>query len=539
MSLTPAQVVEAVRRANDVRVFPTLVPIVTDEGEKTTINPTPTQGHLHDFFLQNTWSMVDKYRQAKSSIVHDADILRHIAYSPGQMGLVVGDKEKTYKEQIRRIAIMYEGLPDPVKPPLARPSSSESIAFAHGGEIQGLTGGGENPAIGFSPDYAMITEYFAFDNFDQFNTAFFPSMSRRKHGVCRVEGTPGAYMSAGHQMYLESLAGKGRFRALFLAWWHDTSCWLQPPPDFKPTAEEAEYRKKLALFERDSIGKPWYPYKAPQVVSDGHLYFRRICIETEFHGDTRLFDRAFPPSPFEGWLAGTSPAIPQDAIEEYLLSAVDVPWGEERRFEQYERGCPYALLADGAGFGRSGDPSALTLVNMWDWSEAGSWEGREDPDVFAARIVRWQKEWDADVIVEANKDGVCASLVTRGCPKLHWSDGDHPGWYASETSKANEFAALVAMLRKREPKIRSLPTLTQMASWDGKGRSRAKNGGASHHFDRATTWLLFAYATRVLGHARRPRLEEKKEWAGWTADDLSAMLETRSGNVQNVLGRLR
>lgn len=533
-----ARQAEMLRRANDPSVFPTLVPITRMDGSVGPIDPTQTQRILFEFFRQHRWTYVDKYRQARSSIAHDADILRHIAYGPGQMGLVVGDKEKTYKEQLRRIAIMYGGLPELVRPPLARPASSEAIAFAHLGEIQGLTGGGENPAIGFSPDYALITEYGLFENFDSFNGGFFPAINRRPNGVCRIETTPGLYMTPGHEMYLNALSGKGRFKALFLAWWHDESCAQTPPPEWFPTKEDLEYRRKVAAFEETALGQPWYPYLAAREVSDGHLYFRAQAIDTEFHGDPRLFDAKYPPSPFEGWLAGTSPAIPQDAIEEYMLRSADVPFGEERFFEEREAGCPYALVADGAGFGSTGDPSALLLVNMWDWSEAGSWEGREDPDVFAGRIDRWQKKFDADVIVEANKDGVCASLVTRGCRKLHWSGGQ-PGWFASEVSKANEFASLVAMLRKREPVIRSRPTLVQMASWDGKGRSRRRVGGASHHFDRATCWLIFAYAARVLGYPRRPRaVEPPPERDGWTADELGAMFAPRS-EVKNVLGRVR
>lgn len=534
---------EAVRLANKVRAFPILANITRMDGSLGPIDPTPTQDILLNVFEESRWTMVDKYRQAKSSIIHDADILRHVAYNAGHMGLLVGDKEATYKEQIRRIAIMYAGLPDIVKPPLARPPSSEGLSFLHLGELQGITGGGENPAIGFSPDYSMITEYFLFERFDAFNKAFFPAVDRRPHGVCRVESTPGRYDSEGHKMWLSAVAGKGKFRAVFLAWWHDESCWLPPPPDFEPTSEERQYRKKLAMFERDAIGKPWYPYRQPREVSDGHLFFRRVSLETQFHGDPRLFDSQFPPSPFEGWLTSQAPAIPQDALAEYLTRAKETPFGEEVFFETREPGCPYVILADGAGFGRTGDPSAMTLVNMWDWSEAGSWEGREDPDVFAGRIMRWQREWNADVIVEANKDGVSASLVTRNCPKLHWSGG-HPGWFASEVSKATAFADLVAMLRKREPTIRSRETLMQMQSWDGKGARGARVNGRAHHFDRATTWLLFAYAARVLGYSRRPAppgTSRELGEGGWTVGDFDALFAESDADRQRgtILGAVR
>lgn len=531
---------EALRLARLHHVFPTMVPITRMDGSVGPIEPTPTQSILFDFFSRYRWTFVDKYRQARSSIAHDADILRHIAYNPGQMGLVVGDKEKTYKEQIRRISIMYGGIPDLIRPALARPPSSESIAFAHMGEIQGLTGGGENPAIGFSPDYALITEYGLFDSYDSFNGSFFPAINRRPHGICRIETTPGQYMSEGHEMYLGALAGKGRFAALFLSWWHDISCALVPPPGFSPTPEEMDYRRRIAGFEKDALGQPWYPYRSALPVSDGHLYFRRIAVETEFHGDPRLFDAKFPPSPYEGWLTGNAPSVPQDAVESYLRTAVAAPDDVEHVFEAREYGCPYVLLADGAGFGRKGDPSSLLLINLWDWSEAGCWTGREDPNLFAARIARWQRTWDADVIVEANKDGVCSSLVTIGCPKLHWSNGQ-PGWFASETSKANEFAAFVAMLRAREPTIRSRETLLQIAAWDGKGRGRATVNGKKHHFDRATCWLLFAYAVRVLGHPRRPAPPRagRTEDDGWTVDDFSSMFTPKNQGDDKVLGRWR
>jgi hypothetical protein len=535
VNLTPAQVAEALRRANDVHRFPTLCRITRMDSSVGNIDPTPTQRILLDYFVEEPWTYTVKFRQAASSTVHVADQLRFIAYTPGAMGLCVGDKEDTSKELLRRAGIMYNGLPEPVRPPLARPVSSEAITFAHDGVIQGITGGGEHPAVGFSADYSCVSEYGLFENYDAFNGSFFPTVDRRPNAKCRMETTPGRYMTPAHEMYLSALAGKGRFCAIFLAWWHDDTCVKPVPPDFQPNPEEVDYRRRVALFEKDAIGKRWYRYKEPRGVSDGHILYRRIALETEFHGDTRLFDAKFPPNPFEGWLVGTSPTIPQDAIERLLRKAKPAPEGVETFYEEKEFGCPYVLLADGAGFGKSGDPSALTLVNMWDWREAGCWSGREDPNVFAQRIMRWQKKYDAKVIVEANKDGVCASLITAGCPEMHWSAGQ-PGWFSSGVSKAAALADLVNMLRAGEVDILSFETLQQLATWDGKGRQQ-ETKSRKHHWDRAITWLIAAYAMRTLGIQRRPRPERIVAREGTTVEEFDGFFAVP--NNGRVLGRLR
>jgi hypothetical protein len=501
-------IADAFKVATDPWKFPGLCRITRMDGSVGGIEMTPTQRILMGYFVAFANTYVDKYRQAMSSIIHIGDQLRHIQYTPGQMGMTVGDKEGTYKELMRRQGVMYNGLNPLIRTPLERPPSSEEIRFGdpHNGLIQGITGGGENPAIGFSPDYAVLSEYGLYTNYEAFDGAFFPAISRRPNAKCRIETTPGVYNSPAHEMYRQALAGKGRFQAVFLGWWRDEACAIPLPRGFEPISEEREYRKKVALFERDARGKSWWAYPEnprEEVVSDGHLYFRRIALETEFHGDPRLFDAKYPPSPFEGWVVSSSPTIPVEPITEMLRTARPVPYGEEVFYEEPERGCPYLITVDGKGYGKKGDPAAITLVNMWDWREAGSFEGDEDPGQITPRILRWQRLYNADVIVETNKDGVAASLQASNCPKLHWS-GAQPGWFSTEASKSAALIALVNMLRGREIEILSEPTLSQLATWDGKTRAQ-ESGRRKHHWDRATTWLMVAYGIQTLGYQRRPK----------------------------------
>ena len=381
----------------------------------------------------------------------------------------------------------------------------------HGGQIQGITGGGENPAIGFSPDYGVLSEYGLYNNYDQFDPAFFPAIERRTHAACRIETTPGTYNSAAHERWTEAMSSStaSRWLPVFLAWWRDMLCVsVNPvPAGFTLTPEEADFKRRVDLFDAQACRErpKWWRYTGHVPISEKHMWFRRETLASTFHQDPRLFASKYPSSPYEGWLISSSPTIPADAIEKMMPTAVDVPYGEEKWFEVIDPNTPYLITVDGKGYGKKGDPAAMTLWNLWTWSEAASWSGDEDPGEITPRVLRWQWKTNAHVIVETNKDGVAAALQASNCPRLFWS-GEQPGWFSTEVSKKAALIDLVSMLRAGEITIRTLQTLQQLASWDGKTRAQ-ETGRRKHHWDRAITVLIFAYGVVALGKPQRPRIE--------------------------------
>jgi hypothetical protein len=532
-------IADAFKVARDPWRFPELCRITRLNGSVGGIEMTPTQRVLMEYFVQFSWTYVVKYRQAMSSIIHLADQLRYISYNPGRMGMIIGDKEPTSKELMRRQGVMYNSLNPLIQTPLARPTSSEIIMFdkPHEGLIQGITGGGENPAIGFSPDYAVISEYGLYENHTAFDGAFFPAIDRRENAVCRIETTPGVYNSSSHEMYKEALLGKGLFQAVFLPWWRDEAVkYLKTPmPEgwshHDWTGEEKEYAKNLLMFETNTIkDRPsWYRFAEPHPIRPEQMWFRQKAMETHFHNDPRLFATKFPPSPHEGWSMSESPTIPAEPLQAMLRRAVSIPYGEERFYEEREAGCPYLITIDGKGYGKKGDPAAMTLWNMWDWREAGSWSGDEDPGQITPRILRWQAMYDATVIVETNKDGVAAALQAANCPNLHWS-GAQPGWYSTQLSKATALNNLVDMLRAGDADLRTYETIDQLMKWDGKTRAQ-ESGKRKHHFDRAITCLIFAYGVSVLGHQRRPKPPTPEDQRITMARFLASYAEKPKGRV--------
>jgi hypothetical protein len=220
-------------------------------------------------------------------------------------------------------------------------------------------------------------------------------------------------------------------------------------------------------------------------------------------------------------------------VERMLLTAHRSPEGEETFYHPNGEismslealvaahpGMPFLITCDGKGYGRrgDGDPAALTLWNLWDWSEAGTWSGDEDPGEITPRILRWQKITNAHVCVEANKDGVSAALQQANCPKLWWED-EQPGWFATGTKKREALIAMVNLLRQTKGTwIRTWETLQQILTWDGKTRGE-ETTRRKHHWDRCTTVYIFAYVAPLLGVPRRPGPPPPPRTTPLTADE--------------------
>ena len=124
--------------------------------------------------------------------------------------------------------------------------------------------------------------------------------------------------------------------------------------DFTPSVTELEYMKRHAGM------------------SKYNLAFRRRGLNTEFVGDTRLFSCKYPSDPYDGWLGTTNPVMPAEVLKPWLAKAkADPPMSMHgcHEFDAPIPGRKYLITADPAGFGSTGDKSALTVWDAQDWRE--------------------------------------------------------------------------------------------------------------------------------------------------------------------------
>tara|TARA_A100001391_G_scaffold153779_2_gene111634 strand:- start:6788 stop:8449 length:1662 start_codon:yes stop_codon:yes gene_type:complete len=460
--------------------FVSMCHIVREDESTGFMEPTHTQKKLLKAYDENRWLMVNKFRQAKITTVSVMLLLRDCMYLSGVKGLLIAERQDTAEDIFERILFAYNRLPADVKMPLApgRKAGATQMQFIHGGGIKVLTAGGRSPAIGRSIDRLVITEFGEAQWQRKAAINIFPTVNKRPNAKVILESTPGRAGSHHEQMWRSALEGTSRFHPLFLEWWEDESC-QEKDESFEPSASELEY-----LDRHDGMSK-------------FNLAFRRRGLNTEFVGDTRLFSCKYPSDEYDGWLGSTNPVMPAEILKPLLDQAEKDPiLGPYacHEFEPPKPGHKYVITADPAGFGSTGDKSALTVWDAHEWREIAFWEDRETPDRFAQRLRIVQKRYlGALLAVESNATACIAILKDQDTRNLLWTDRNHPGWYATQKRIQESEARLVRMLREKELNIRSRGMLHQLLNYDGTRKKRVRGeDGTVHHFDRARTAVMAA-----------------------------------------------
>lgn len=476
--------------------FVSMCQIVRENESSGYLTPTPTQQKLLKAYAANRWILVNKFRQAKITTVSVMLLLRDCMYLSGVKGLLIAERHDTAEDIFERILYAYNRLPDDVKMPLAkgRKAGTTQIHFCHGGSIKILTAGGRSPAIGRSVDRLIITEFGEAQWQKKAAINIFPTLNKRPNARVILESTPGRAGSHHETMWRAALEGRGRFKPLFLEWWHDDSCRVDST-GFEPTNAELEY---LALH--------------PNMHMD-HLAFRRLGLETEMGGDPRLFSSKYPSNAYDGWIGSMAPIMPQDILQPMLDRAVNDPEIGPAGVREIEAPLPngsYLITADPAGFGGSGDKSAVTVFDAMRRREVAFWEDRETPDRFAQRLIRIQKRYNGGLlVVESNATACITLLKDAGVKRLLWTDRNHPGWYATAKRIQEAEAKLVGLLRDRDLTLRSRGLLHQLLNYDGSRKKRVKGlDGTTHHFDRARTAVM---AADVLSRRNFTSTQSKEE----------------------------
>ena len=189
--------------------------------------------------------------------------------------------------------------------------------------------------------------------------------------------------------------------------------------------------------------------------------------------------------------------MPIEILKPLLAAAVNDPPMALSGCREIEPPSPagkYVITADPAGFGGSGDNSALTVWDAIERREVAFWEDREPPDRFARRLTRVQDRYNMALLaVESNATACIALLKDSGCKKLLWTNRNHPGWYATSKRLQEAEARLVRLLREQDIELRSRGLLHQLLNYDGSRTKRTKGSdGTTHHFDRARTAVMAA-----------------------------------------------
>lgn len=465
--------------------YPMQSQIVQEDDETVDyLRPTELQFQVLDALHRYRWNLVDKPRQSKTSTIVTRIMQRDCMYIEGMRGLLVAEKEDTAKEVFEQMMLTHDRLPPELKPPLAVGTSGAvtSIKYWHGGSIKIQTSGGRSPGIGRGLGWLVITEFG--ESLWQKRAAgqLLPTVSRRRNARVCIESTPGTAGSFHEQMWEMALAGNSRFNPVFLEWWRDLSCAMDPT-GFEPTEAELAYMARC----------PGMTLR--------NLAWRRQETNTAFGSDYRGFAAKYPCAPLDGWIGGSQPIIPEDIISAMLRDTL--PWPASSTdtahvMEGTDPTAPHAIFADPAGYGSTGDPSSVLVYNAITRRDVAGWTGREHPDRFARRLQLLSQQYTTRagpplMVVESNAAACIATLKDIGCPRLLWTDNYHPGWYATDKRIQESEARAIRMLRQGDMRLRAMPAVHQLRHYDGTSTRRGKSAaGVTHHFDLVRCLLMAA-----------------------------------------------
>jgi hypothetical protein len=459
---------------------------------------TPIQARVAELYDQKQHIWINKYRQAMISTLSIMLLLRDCMYLPGMRGVIVTQKEDLHKDLMKRIILAYEELPPEFRVPIKNGTrlTPSGIEFEHGGWIVPVTAGSESPAVGFSPDRAIISEACEMDDeaFARLTRKFMPAIVRKPFAKIVMESTPGQAETNMHRLWLSTLRGASRFTPLHLRWFQD--------------------RRAMVFDERIHLDENDYTYRERtglgNALSDAALRFRKITLP-DFDNKDEEFENKYPPDARSGWLAQQSQVFDRAPLNALRGEAVkDPPVDHDagcRIITPYVPGRSYLITADPANFGAVGDNSALTVWDTHTWEEVAFWEGREQPDKFYERLVQVAKAYGHEqilddesvsivqVAIESNAAAVLGAAVFDGKLSLYHDDDDKPGWNASTKTIQEAEADTNTMLRDKSLRVRSLSLIDQLSMFDGRKRDRRviRNDGTQSHYDRARTAIMAAH----------------------------------------------
>lgn len=455
----------------------------------------------------NKWLIVIKHRQAKMSTFFVlTTLLRDCMYIAGYQGILIANSEDTVAQLFDRLIMAYDHLAPECKVPCSQDGKSKSVKyihFMHGGSITIMTAGGKSIGAGWSVDRAVISEMGEMPIDQQFKLleSFIPAVAKRHHSRVIIETTPGLAGSDLEKLWLDTLEGgyDAQFNPCFLRWIDDHTCIDEV---YAGAGNSLSDDDRAMLNKHDGL-------------TIGHLLFMRRLLKSGMPG-VASFRAKYPFDPYDGWRGADDPIVDPELIHAQLkLAHQDAEFPVNSRgvriVSKYVPNHGYWILCDSNKPGAEGDPSALTIVDRMTGQIAAFWDGREEPDMFAFRVVSMGLEYggrDCILVFEGNSGEAftAAKMILRNmdvkiAPRLYTGKNGR-GWWASDQSLSRAHGRLMKLMRDEEFSIPFKSGLHQLLHYDGQKKKRMRNSmGKLHHFDVART-LVMAADLIVEGYGR-------------------------------------
>jgi hypothetical protein len=412
------------------------------------------------------------------------------------------------------------------------------------------TSTGKESGRGKRFDFLHLSEAAFYPDLDRTMRALMPTVPNLPGTIIFIETTANGIGNAYHKLWTSAVAGDSQFAPIFIPWFDLDEYAIEPPPDFRPTEDEAHEAKLYSL-------------------SHAQLYWRRCTIRDSFNGDEDAFNQEYPPTPEAAFISSGSPAFSKRALMEYRKKAEvltyktgDLTWehgktegpptfhvGAEGRFRIWEMPRPgreYLIGADTALGVENGDASAAAVLCRNTNRFVAEWWGRIDPRNFAYVLAKLGYFYHGAILApETNNTGLTtlveltqhltypAIFRWQKYDNLRQVYTDKLGWQTNQYSRPMLIDDMQYALRERLIGLVSVQMIGELSIFDA-GPTRVADD------DLAIAALIAWHAHLItpMADGNRPRaiLENMNKPADPIAPDVVSEREYQ--NVQAFLKRM-
>jgi len=216
---TPDQIKELIKCSKDILHFLKYVKIIHPDRGRVTFEPWDYQKELFELIDNNRFVVALVARQQGKSILVAAYLLWYSMFNDDKTVGVVSNNEEGAIDILDRIKVMYEELPDWLKPGQVE-YNKKTIMFENGTKIRARATSkdsfrGRTLNICFADEFAFVDPQW---KADEFFTSNWPTISASKESKFIIVSTPKGIGNIFHQIYSEAENGINTFKHFKADW---------------------------------------------------------------------------------------------------------------------------------------------------------------------------------------------------------------------------------------------------------------------------------------------------------------------------------
>jgi hypothetical protein len=376
----------------------------------------------------------------------------------------------------------YEGLPAPLKRPLATQNSTTLELADTGAKLVVKTAGGKGGVRSFSCNILHMSEFAFYDDAEETMATAIPALNG---GRLVIESTPNYYGDGLHQRALQALDGVP-WEFIFFPWYQHEEYQLDAPEGFQRSVDEQELAERCGL-------------------TDNQLCWRRKQIHDM---GLQKFQRDYPVTLDEAYSQGATSYL---SYELEGIKEISIVGKTEYTWEQPTPGVKYAIGVD-TSLGVKKDYSWIWVVNAHTRDVAYTWFSNViKPTDLATKVAHVSATYnDALTLVESNNTGlgVLQELNRIGHKYLWQHDGKD--WTTNSKTKPELMEVLRKQLQAKTCKQLDSYTLGQL-----RGLQVEKNRVVfpKHALGHADSVMALALAFRCVQDVILHRPEQSRQFA--------------------------